>query len=178
MTTVSAFDEDTDPNVNTQYSIESTVPDGGPFIISPLTGEIHVSQVGLDPDASGTTQWTLTIRASDTGHAACDGMDIDNTINITVDVTDCNDIAPVITLMAYHDVCEGDAIGTVAMDFTVADGDLSSPNNQFTVEIVSGTNGPLQDGVAPFMLADLGSGSVSMCGCGRFSGCDMFGGDY
>jgi hypothetical protein len=158
VTTVSAVDVDTDPNVNTQYTIASTTPASGPFVIGQLSGEIHISQAGLNVDApGGVTQWTLTVQASDTQLASCAEM-----ITFTVDVTDCNDITPVITPGTQPDVCEHDPVGTVAVNFMVSDGDLNSPNNVFTAEIVNGTNGPLQDGVAPFQLVDAGAGAYEI----------------
>lgn len=87
------------------------------------------------------------------------------TVDITIDVTDCNDNKPCFVLPStYTARCEGDPADSVAASFAVVDSDLSPPNNVFTVEIVTGTNGPLMGGVAPFKLvgvSGVGHGSCS-----------------
>ena len=76
-----------------------------------------------------------------------------DTVDITITVTDCNDNTPTFMIpISYTPRLEGDPVDSIAASFVVTDGDLTSPNNAFTVEIVTGTNGPLMGGVAPFKL--------------------------
>ena len=86
-----------------------------------------------------------------------------NTIDITITVTDCNDNKPCFTLpVNYTARCEGDSANSIAATFTVEDMDQAAPNNEYNVEIVTGTNGPLIGGVPPFKLV----GVSGVCGVG------------
>ena len=83
---------------------------------------------------------------------------------IVVTVLDCNDNTPVVVGTPVHSVlCENAAIGSTAATVSFADNDLTTENNEFTVEILSGTNGPLQLGVQPFRLNEIASGQVNVC---------------
>ena len=68
MTTVVATETDTDQIDTTRYEITDTSV--GPFVIGPQSGEIHISDAGVDADAVPNS-YTLTIRAMDTGNSAC-----------------------------------------------------------------------------------------------------------
>ena len=69
MTTVIATETDTDQHDTTRYVITSG-NDLGKFLIGPQSGEIHISDVGVDADVAPNS-YTLTITARDTGNAAC-----------------------------------------------------------------------------------------------------------
>lgn len=76
-----------------------------------------------------------------------------DTIDVTVTVTDCNDNKPCFTSpVGYTERHEGDAVDSTAATFAVTDRDNEAPNNDYDVEIVTGTNGPLMGGVPPFKL--------------------------
>ena len=80
---------------------------------------------------------------------------VQNTMDITVMVTDCNDNKPIFAPITYTARCEGDSVNSTAASFIVTDGDQDTPNSLFDVEIVPGTNGPLMGGEPPFKLVDV-----------------------
>ena len=78
---------------------------------------------------------------------------VQDTIDVTVTVTDCNDNKPCfMSPVSYTQRCEGDPVDSIAATFAVTDSDNEAPNNVYDVEIVTGTNGPLMGGVPPFKL--------------------------
>ena len=86
---------------------------------------------------------------------------VQDTINVTITVTDCNDNKPCfMSPVGYTPRCEGDPVDSIAATFVVTDGDNEAPNNVYDVEIVTGTNGPLMGGVPPFKLVGVSGAGV------------------
>ena len=69
MTTVVATDTDTDQHDTTRYVITAG-NSLGRFVIGPQSGEIHISDTGVDAETAPNS-YTLTVTAMDTGNMAC-----------------------------------------------------------------------------------------------------------
>ncbi|MBF0371201.1 MAG: cadherin domain-containing protein [Magnetococcales bacterium] len=125
---VSSTDSDTSGE-SPIYNIVSGNSDGF-FEIDPATGEIKISSVGDDNlDFEETVQYVLGIQASD-------GVNISNTENYTINLTDVNDSPPVMVEGGPFTVTEDSGVGVSVGVISSSDADSTGESPSYS--IVSG----------------------------------------
>ncbi|MFZ2950792.1 MAG: Ig-like domain-containing protein, partial [Desulfuromonadaceae bacterium] len=129
------------PAATLSYSLTGTIPVDGSgkslFSIDSSTGEISLTAEGaVFIDYEGTKIYTLSVISSD-------GLSDSNIKTITINLTDVNDNAPVITTSATHSVAENsnfsvkltstdaDTVGTNPATFTIVGG---ADKNLFAID--------------------------------------------
>ena len=124
---------------NTDKDGDSTLP----FAINASTGAITVNDAG-DLDREQTTSFTLSVTVSD-------GVNTSTTQTVTVNLTDVNDVTPVVTANQSFSVAENSAATTAVGTVLATDGDVTATTFQ-SWTITAGNTDKDGDSTLPFAI--------------------------
>ena len=137
---------------NTDKDGDSTLP----FAINASTGEITVNDAG-DLDREQTTSFTLSVTVSD-------GVNMSAAQTVTINLTDANDVTPVVTANQSFNVAENSAATTAVGTVLATDGDVTATTFQ-TWTITAGNTDKDGDSTLPFAInASTGAITVNDAG--------------
>ncbi len=137
---------------NTDKDGDSTLP----FAINASTGEITVNDAG-DLDREQTTSFTLSVTVSD-------GVNTSAAQTVTINLTDVNDVTPVVTANQSFSVAENSAATTAVGTVLATDGDVTATTFQ-SWTITAGNTDKDGDSTLPFAInASTGAITVNDAG--------------